>query len=182
MKSKLKVYKDIGINLLNFIISTIISICILIYIYKKLNLAYIYTSSPNYIYKLVTAFMAIKNNVFGDFIYVIILFIFISIIYTILSYKRYKNNYDNINLLVSNVEEMANRNLDRKIDIKLKDEIGLRYYIDIAYKKYQSLNLLINDLFELTKLRNKSLFINKTSINLVELVNQVISYLNYQVN
>lgn len=244
MKSKSKAYKDIGINLLNFMISTLISLWILSFIYKRLNSAYIYTTSPNYIYKLVTAFMAIKNNIFGDFIYLIILFIFISIIYTILSYKIYKFRYDNMELLVSNVEEMANGDLDRTIDVNSKDEIGkvandinkivkslrnitieerkaqqtktdlitnvshdlrtpltsiigylnlieedkykdeveLRYYINIAYEKSQNLNILINDLFELTKLQNNSLSINKIHINLVELISQVISYLNYQVN
>lgn len=65
---------------------------------------------------------------------------------------------------------------------KYKDEVQLRYYTNIAYKKSKDLNILINDLFELTKLQNNSLPLNKIDINLVELVSQVISYLDYQLN
>ena len=60
------------------------------------------------------------------------------------------------------------------------------YFLKLNYKKIKgenrNLNILINDLFELTKLQNNSLSINKIHINLVELISQVISYLNYQVN
>ena len=64
--------------------------------------------------------------------------------------------------------------------------ISLPKYEDVykrqAYEKSKDLNILINDLFELTKLQNNSLPLNKIDINLVELVSQVISYLNYQLN
>lgn len=65
-------------------------------------------------------------------------------------------------------------------DDKYKDEVHLKYYTKIAYKKSKDLNVLINDLFELTKLQNKSLPLNKTDINLVELISQVITYLDGQ--
>ena len=59
---------------------------------------------------------------------------------------------------------------------------NLKYYTNIAYEKSKDLNILINHRFELTKLQNNSLPLNKIDINLVELVSQVISYLNYQLN
>lgn len=64
---------------------------------------------------------------------------------------------------------------------KYKDEVELRYYTNIAYEKSKDLNILINDLFELTKLQNKSLPLNKIDMNLVELLGQIISYIGYQV-
>lgn len=64
---------------------------------------------------------------------------------------------------------------------KYKDEVHLRYYTKIAYEKAKSLDILINDLFELTKLQNNTLPLDKIEINLVELVGQVVSYLEYQV-
>ena len=39
---------------------------------------------------------------------------------------------------------------------KYKDEVQLRYYANIAYEKSKSLNVLINDLFELTKMQNNT--------------------------
>ncbi|SCH46382.1 sensor histidine kinase [Romboutsia sp. 1001713B170207_170306_H8] len=65
---------------------------------------------------------------------------------------------------------------------RYKDEVQLRYYTNIAYEKSKDLNILINDLFELTKLQNNTLPLNKIDINLVELVSQVISYLGYQLS
>lgn len=63
---------------------------------------------------------------------------------------------------------------------KYKDEVELRYYTNIAYEKSKSLNLLINDLFELTKMQNNTINIEKTDINLVELLGQVVAYFEYQ--
>ncbi|GAA0709894.1 HAMP domain-containing sensor histidine kinase [Paraclostridium ghonii] len=63
---------------------------------------------------------------------------------------------------------------------KYKDEIELRYYINIAYEKSKGLNLLINDLFELTKMQNKTINLDKADINLVELLGQVVAYFEYQ--
>ncbi|MDS0526286.1 HAMP domain-containing histidine kinase [Clostridium sp. SHJSY1] len=63
---------------------------------------------------------------------------------------------------------------------KYKDEVELRYYANIAYEKSKSLSLLINDLFELTKMQNNSIKLNKSDINLVELLGQVVAYFEYQ--
>ncbi|WP_252238470.1 MULTISPECIES: HAMP domain-containing sensor histidine kinase [unclassified Clostridium] len=63
---------------------------------------------------------------------------------------------------------------------KYKDEIQLRYYANIAYEKSKSLNLLINDLFELTKMQNNTIKLEKVKINLVELLGQVIAYFKCQ--
>lgn len=65
---------------------------------------------------------------------------------------------------------------------KYKDEVQLRYYANIAYEKSQNLNLLINDLFELTKMQNKTIKLNKVNINLVELLGQVVAQFEYQFN
>lgn len=65
---------------------------------------------------------------------------------------------------------------------KYKDEVHLRYYASVVYEKSKKLNIIINDLFELTKLQNKSLPLNKISINLIELISQVISAMQYQLN
>jgi signal transduction histidine kinase len=63
---------------------------------------------------------------------------------------------------------------------KYKDEVELRYYANIAYEKSKSLSLLINDLFELTKMQNSSINLNRNDINLVELLGQVVAYFEYQ--
>ncbi|MGL6104642.1 sensor histidine kinase [Romboutsia sp.] len=65
---------------------------------------------------------------------------------------------------------------------KYKDEVQLRYYTNIAYEKSKNLNVLINDLFELTKLQNKTLPLNKMEIDLVELISQVVSHLEYNIS
>ncbi|WP_010296825.1 sensor histidine kinase [Clostridium senegalense] len=61
-----------------------------------------------------------------------------------------------------------------------KDEVALRYYVNIAYEKSKSLNVLINDLFELTKMQNNTINIHKQDINLVDLLGQVVAYFEYQ--
>ena len=63
---------------------------------------------------------------------------------------------------------------------RYKDEVELRYYANIAYEKAKSLNLLINDLFELTKMQNNTINLDKVDINLVELLGQVVAYFEYQ--
>lgn len=63
---------------------------------------------------------------------------------------------------------------------KYEDELRLRYYANIAYEKAKSLSLLINDLFELTKMQNNTIKLNKNNINLVELLGQVTAYFEYQ--
>lgn len=237
MKNNFKMYKYALVDIINFSISVIITLLIIKFLYYRLNQLYIQDSSI-LVNKLVSVFMVIKNNIFGDLIYAMIAIIIIAIIYTILSYRRYKK----ISILVENLEEMASGDLDRKIEIepkgeigkvagninkivkrlrnitveerkaqqtktdlitnvshdlrtpltsiigylnlieedKYKDEVELRYYTTIAYEKAKNLKVLINDLFELTKLQNKALPINKIDINLVELTSQVISCLDCQ--
>ncbi len=63
---------------------------------------------------------------------------------------------------------------------KYKDEVKLRYYANIAFEKAKALNLLINDLFELTKMQNNTINLDKEDINLVELLGQVVAYFEYQ--
>jgi signal transduction histidine kinase len=63
---------------------------------------------------------------------------------------------------------------------KYYDEVTLRYYANIAYEKSKSLNLLINDLFELTKMQNNTIKLDKNDINLVELLGQVVAYFEVQ--
>ena len=63
---------------------------------------------------------------------------------------------------------------------KYKDEVQLRYYANIAYEKSKSLNVLINDLFELTKMQNNTINLNKECINLVELLGQIVAQFEYQ--
>ncbi|MGL4106745.1 sensor histidine kinase [Clostridium sp. LP20] len=59
---------------------------------------------------------------------------------------------------------------------KYKDEVELRYYTDIAYQKAKDLSLLINDLFELTKMQNSAITLEKLQINLVDLLGQLVVY------
>ena len=54
----------------------------------------------------------------------------------------------------------------------------MKEYLDTAYKKSEKLKLLIQDLFEYTKLANGDVQINKSKINLVELIEQVIGELS----
>lgn len=63
---------------------------------------------------------------------------------------------------------------------KYKDEVELRYYTTIAYEKSKNLNILINDLFELTKMQNNTIRLDKIDINLVELLGQIVSQFEYE--
>ncbi len=53
-------------------------------------------------------------------------------------------------------------------DEKTRDE-----YLDIAYNKSESLRILIEDLFEYTKLNNNGMKLEKSEINLVDFISQV---------
>jgi len=57
---------------------------------------------------------------------------------------------------------------------KYSDEADLQHYSDIVYSKCVDLKKLIDDLFEYSKLSSKELRINKTTINLGGLLEQVI--------
>lgn len=65
-------------------------------------------------------------------------------------------------------------------DDRYKDEVELRYYTTIAYEKSKSLSILINDLFELTKMQNNTINLDKIDINLVELLGQIAEQFKYE--
>lgn len=65
-------------------------------------------------------------------------------------------------------------------DGKYKDEVELMYYVHIAYEKSLDLKVLINDLFDLTKLQNSTEPINKQELDLLELIKQLTSQLTIQ--
>lgn len=57
---------------------------------------------------------------------------------------------------------------------RYRDEVELRQYVQIAYAKAERLNLLINDLFEYTRMRHDVIPLKNTNINLVEMMNQLL--------
>ncbi|WP_143186363.1 HAMP domain-containing sensor histidine kinase [Paenibacillus sp. P3E] len=59
-------------------------------------------------------------------------------------------------------------------DVKYTDEESLRHYAGIAFQKCNELKVLIDNLFEYSKLTNSELTINKSLLNLGELLEQVI--------
>lgn len=65
-------------------------------------------------------------------------------------------------------------------DDKYKDEVQMRHYVNIAYEKAKGLNVLINDLFELTKMRNKGVKLDKSTVNLGELLGQLVAQFELQ--
>ncbi|EOP90471.1 sensor histidine kinase VanS1 [Bacillus cereus HuB4-4] len=56
---------------------------------------------------------------------------------------------------------------------KYRDEIELRYYIEIIYDKVLRLNNLINDLFEYTRFQNKGIHLERNSIDINEMLDQL---------
>lgn len=62
-------------------------------------------------------------------------------------------------------------------DKKYKEVSEIEEYINIAYNKSEKLEVLINDLFEYTKLTNKGISLNKQNISLDELIEQLIEEL-----
>lgn len=64
--------------------------------------------------------------------------------------------------------------LDLISNTKYEDEEKLRYYSGIAYSKCTELKLLIDDLFEYSKLNNNDMKVSKIDINLTELLEQVV--------
>ncbi|MHC1749982.1 MAG: sensor histidine kinase [Cellulosilyticaceae bacterium] len=63
-----------------------------------------------------------------------------------------------------------------------ENEVYLRYYANIAYEKSQRLSMLINDLFELTKMQNNDIVLNMHTVNLVDLLGQLIAQFEYQLS
>lgn len=63
------------------------------------------------------------------------------------------------------------------IQHRYKDEEEMKEYLNIAFSKAERLKLLIEDLFEYTKLNNNGITLNKTKVNLAEFLSQLIEEL-----
>ena len=237
MKNKRRIFKYIIISALEFAISAILSLAVFFTLYKVIYNLYINYRTP-ILNVVIKALFRLNDNFFAGNIYGIIAILIFLLIYSLITYKKFKN----VSLLVDNVEEMSKGNLDKKIELKsrgdidqvaqninsivkqlkditveerkaqqtktdlitnvshdlrtpltsvigylnlieegrYKDEVELMYYVDIAYEKSLNLNILINDLFELTKMQNRVVNFNKVELNLVELIGQLISQLEIQ--
>ncbi|BBI33100.1 sensor histidine kinase [Cohnella abietis] len=57
---------------------------------------------------------------------------------------------------------------------RYRDEVELRHYVQIAYAKAERLNVLIQDLFEYTRMRHDVIPLRKQAFNLVEMMNQLL--------
>jgi len=57
---------------------------------------------------------------------------------------------------------------------RYRDEVELRHYVQVAYAKAERLNVLIQDLFEYTRMRHDVIPLNKKPFNLVEMMNQLL--------
>ena len=57
---------------------------------------------------------------------------------------------------------------------RYRDEVELRHYTQIAYEKSLRLNVLINDLFEYTRMRNDTVDLKPSVFNLVEMLGQLL--------
>ncbi|WP_010274758.1 sensor histidine kinase [Paenibacillus senegalensis] len=62
---------------------------------------------------------------------------------------------------------------------RYRDEVELRYYVNIAYEKAQRLTVMINDLFEYTRTRGGGIKLRKTEINLVDMLGQLAAHFRY---
>ncbi|CDN45888.1 MULTISPECIES: cell wall metabolism sensor histidine kinase WalK [Paenibacillus] len=62
---------------------------------------------------------------------------------------------------------------------RCRDEVELRHYVSIAYEKSKRLHVLINDLFDYTKMRYETAPQRKLTFNLTELLRQLL--LQYRV-
>jgi len=237
LKNRGRIFKYIVRSFFEFILSGLLSIIMYWLLFTWSYDLYNSFRYPTF-NQIIRLFMTIKNNYFGDAIYTVIGALMFLSIYSLITYKKYKN----ISLLVDNVEEMSKGDLDKKIEVKsrgdinqvaeninniveqlknitveerkaqqtktdlitnvshdlrtpltsiigylnlieegkYKDEVELMYYVDIAYDKSLNLNILINDLFELTKMQNRTINFNKFELNLVELIGQLVSQFEIQ--
>ncbi len=57
---------------------------------------------------------------------------------------------------------------------RYRDEVELRHYVQIAYEKSKRLNVLINDLFEYTRMRYDSAELKLKNFNLTEMLGQML--------
>lgn len=59
---------------------------------------------------------------------------------------------------------------------RYRDEVELRHYVQIAYEKSQRLHVLIQDLFEFTRLRHDAIPLQMKPINAVEIMSQMLMH------
>jgi signal transduction histidine kinase len=71
--------------------------------------------------------------------------------------------------------------LDLINEDQYKNEVALRYYIQIIQRKSKDLHQLMNDLFEYTLVQNKEFLINEIPINMEEMLNQLAVQFQFQV-
>ncbi|MEC0238945.1 ATP-binding protein [Paenibacillus dokdonensis] len=64
---------------------------------------------------------------------------------------------------------------------KYKDEVELRYYVNIAYEKSKRMNRLVTDLFDYTRMGFGQIPLNRTSIDLVQLIGQLTAEFKLQI-
>ncbi|MUT67240.1 GHKL domain-containing protein [Paenibacillus sp. NEAU-GSW1] len=57
---------------------------------------------------------------------------------------------------------------------RYRDEVELRHYVQIAYDKSQRLHVLINDLFEYTRMRHDAVPLQRMNMNLTEMLGQLL--------
>lgn len=57
---------------------------------------------------------------------------------------------------------------------RYRDEVELRHYVQIAYDKSQRLNVLINDLFEYTRMRHDTVQLKESHFNVIEMLGQLL--------
>lgn len=63
---------------------------------------------------------------------------------------------------------------------RYRDEVELRYYINMAYEESLRLKQLLQDLFEFTRMQNMEMKLQKTRIDLIEMLNQISAHLGWQ--
>ncbi|WP_026477784.1 sensor histidine kinase [Alkaliphilus transvaalensis] len=64
--------------------------------------------------------------------------------------------------------------LELIVNDRYKDEVELRYYVDIAHNKALSLKSLIDELFEFTRVSYGGIRLNLQKVNMVELMEQLV--------
>ncbi|WP_142332192.1 sensor histidine kinase [Bacillus cereus] len=64
---------------------------------------------------------------------------------------------------------------------KCRDEIELRYFIEIVYDKVLRLNNLLNDLFEYTRFQNKGIHLERSSIDINEMLDQLLVQFRFEI-
>lgn len=63
---------------------------------------------------------------------------------------------------------------------RYRDEVELRYFTQIVHDKATRLHELINDLFEFTRMQNKGIMLARQSINMAEMLDQLVVQFHIQ--